>query len=304
MGGKMEKEIYYGHILKGDLLGALDYLKQFSEQADLCARYRAVFARGEYVRYEVDAQLNGILAAYQAYYRDVFYLRVEKKTAADVLRARLAALLGEPEAELSELEQDRLPALFRDRGYRFMGGKTSGYYGPYVWKTTETVSYAVELPDGVQLYTVKLLDGFLCRSWVDHLSFGAIGTGGWTDGDGIINCVKSAWDLDSEAFRVSLLKHEAQHARDLERWPEMSSGDLEYRAKLVELIYSSQRDLLRQFMQEADDADQSNGHSAASGRILRDFSAFAGNRTVSELETEQIRQIAARLLEMDTERRF
>ena len=140
----------------------------------------------------------------------------------------------------------------------------------------ETVSYDVELPDGIRTYPVKLLDGFLARSWIDYLSFGQIGPGGWTDGDGIINCIKSAWDLESEAFRVSLLKHEAQHARDLKVNSQMSSEDLEYRAKLVELIYSGERNLLTAFAQEADGSDRGNGHAMAAQRIVRAFAQVLG----------------------------
>ena len=127
----------------------------------------------------------------------------------------------------------------------------------------------MELPDGVQDYAVKLLDGFVMLSWLDYLSFGEVGTGGWSNGDGLIHCVKSGYDLDSEAFQVSLLKHEAQHAADHARFRGMSSEELEYRAKLVELICSSQRNLLDRFLLEADGARTGNGHGLAAERIDR-----------------------------------
>ena len=73
-----------------------------------------------------------------------------------------------------------------------MGGKTSGYYGPYIWQYEETKNYEVGLPKGTQEYKIALLDGFLTKSWIDYLSFGEISPGGWTDGDGIINCIKSS----------------------------------------------------------------------------------------------------------------
>ena len=134
----------------------------------------------------------------------------------------------------------------------------------------------MELPDGIQTYTVKLLDGFITRGWIDYLSFGEIGPGGWVDGDGYINCVESTWDLESEGFRVSLLKHEAQHARDLETNKDMSSEDLEYRTKLVELIYSGERNLLQTFAQEASPSDKSNSHAIAAYRIVKGFADRLG----------------------------
>lgn len=268
-----KKNIYYGYIIKGDLSGAISYVKQYPEQAELFNRFMDVFEQEQYITYEVDACLNEILTIYQQYYRDAFYLCIDKEKAADKLRSRLAAFLrvSDESAEVDDMEENQIAEAFQSRGIYFMGGKTGGYYGPYIWRTTETKTYEVELPDGVQTYTVKLLDGFITRSWIDYLSFGEIGPGGWTDGDGIINCVKSSYDFDSENFKVSLLKHEAQHAKDLAACKEMSSENLEYRAKLVELIYSSERNLLERFVQEADSSDESNGHASASDRIAEGF---------------------------------
>ena len=290
---------YYGYIVKGDLQGAINYAKQFPEQIDLYNHFLRVFGHEQYITYDGSAELNDILTAYQQYYRDAFYLGINRDQAADTLKKRIIALLGIPDEqiELCDLEQKYLADAFRQWGLHFLGGKTGGYYGPYIWKTSETVSYDVELPDGVQSYSVRLLDGFITRSWIDYLSFGEIGSGGWADGDGYINCVKSAWDFESESFRVSLLKHEAQHARDLEANKDMASEDLEYRAKLVELIYSSERNLLQAFAQEADDSDASNGHATAAYRIIKGFADTLGIKKIapSTLRINQIQEIAKRL---------
>lgn len=273
MPAEFSKNVYYGYLLKGDLTGAVNFVKQFPEQAALYNRFMEVFEKEQYVSYDVPADLNALLTIYQRYYRDVFYLCIGKEEAAGHLRAGLAETLGigDESIELDELEQNQIANAFQSRGLYFLGGRTSGYYGPYVWRTTESMTYQVELPDGIEAYTVKLLDGFIARSWTDYLSFGEIGTGGWTDRDGIINCIKSSYDLESEDFKVSLLKHEAQHASDLKANPDMSPAALEYRAKLVELIYSSKRNLLAYFVQEADSTDQRNGHASASARILDGF---------------------------------
>lgn len=294
-------DIYYGNIIKGDLNAAISYVKQFPEQADLYDRFTDLFEHEQYKTYEVNAELNHVLIAYQQYYRDVFYLRIGKERSAKLLRDRLATLLGVDGVELCDLEQNRLPALFQSNGLYFLGGQTGGYYGPYVWRTTETVSYNVELPDGIQTYAVKLLDGFITRSWINHLSFGEIGPGGWTDSDGCINCVRSAWDFESERFRVSLLKHEAQHARDLAMDKNMSSENLEYRAKLVELIYSSERNLLKAFAQEADASDSANGHAMAADRIMRGFAAAlgVGKLDPTSMPMDQIQTIARKLFAED-----
>lgn len=294
---QMNADIFYGYIVKGDLLSAMDHLQNCDDSAALYARYHALFAQEQYIQYDVPPMLDRILNAYQQYYRDVFYLLMDKDAACSRLQARLIALLGlpTPAPTLDELEQSHLPGVFESEGFFFLGGRTSGCYGPYVWKTTETVSYSVELPDGVQPYTVKLLDGFITRSWLDYLSFGAVTPGGWADADGTINCIKASYDLSSEAFTVSLLKHEAQHTRDLAAHPDLPSATLEYRAKLVELIYSTQRNLLAQFSHEADPSDPANGHGMAAHRLCQQYATLLGHTDYASVPIPQIQSIARTL---------
>lgn len=294
MPAEFSKNVYYGYILKGDLTEAVNYVGQFPEQAVLYHRLMDIFEKEQYVSYDVPADLDALLSIYQRYYRDVFYLCIGKEEAGSRLRAGLVEFFGieDESTSLDDMEQNQVAGAFQSSGLHFLGGRTSGYYGPYVWRTTERMTYQVELPDGAWEFTVKLLDGFIARSWTDYLTFGEIGTGGWTDQDGVINCVKSAYDLESEAFKVSLLKHEAQHASDLKACPDMSSAALEYRAKLVELIYSSERNLLARFAQEADSTDRLNGHAFASARILDDF-ARKSNLSSAEVERLPIPQVQA-----------
>ncbi len=294
MNAEFSKNVYCGYIIKGDLTGAIQYVKQFPDQSELYNRFMEVFEKEQYITYDVDAELNEILTIYQQYYREVFYLCMEREKAADRLKEKLAEFLGTDgkDITLDDMEEQQVARVFISRGFHFLGGRTSGYYGPYIWRTTETQNYEVELPHGIQTYTVKLLDGFISQSWADYLSFGRTGTGGWSDGDGMINCIKSSYDLESEAFKVSLLKHEAQHARDLSINKNMSSEDLEYRAKLVELIYSSQRNLLERFIQEADNSDRSNGHAAAAERIIDGFVRKL-NLNPAEVEKLPNRQVQA-----------
>lgn len=305
MDSDFDRGIYYGCIIKGDLLGAIKYVKGFSEQSVLYNRFMEIFEREKYTVYEADDEINKILVIYQQYYRDVFYLQIEREEAEDRLRLRLLDFFGNADKsiELSDIEQKQAVEYFEKKGFHFLGGRTSGYYGPYIWRTTEIKTYEVELPDGIQKYAVKLLDGFIAKSWTDYLSFGEIGTGGWTDQDGMINCIKSAYDFNSEEFRVSLLKHEAQHARDLLRNKDMPLEELEYRAKLVELIYTEKRNLFRQFLREADGSDLQNGHSSAAAKIL---AGYVGKLNLSREELENLanREVQAVAKELFEEAAF
>lgn len=260
-----------GMIVKGNLRAAMAYLKQFPETTALYQKGAALYQEEHYLTYDVDEELNDILLIYQKYYRDVFYLELPAEEAAQRLRDRLAELFQvTSDPSLDELEEIAGTA-FRRKSLHALMGRTNGYYGPYIWKVEELKHFAVELPEGTQDYAVKFLDEFIMKSWLDYISFGETGTGGWSNGDGLIHCVRSAYDLESEDFQVSLLKHEAQHAMDQARYEGITNEELEYRAKLVELIYSKERRMLERFVSQADATRADNGHGLAAEHIVREF---------------------------------
>lgn len=257
-------------FMNGDIKGAITYMREHEEFKDILPAYTAIFENCEYRSYDIPDALNDILRLYQIYFRDVFYCGLPEPEAAYKLLTGLRLLLNMPDAD-EELLAERLQAAFEANGYHALFGKTQGYYGPYVWRETVPTVYRVELPDGTAEYTVNILKGFVFRSWMDYLTFGRYGTGGWASPDGTINCVEQAYDFESERFLVSLLKHEAQHAMDMKRFPKITPAELEYRAKLVELHYSGDLGLLQKFLSEADESRTGDSHAAASARIRREF---------------------------------
>ena len=275
-------------FLNGDIKGAIAYMREHEEYKDILPAYTAIFEDGEYRMFEVPDALNDILRQYQIYYRDVFYCGLPEAEAADKLRTRLKALLHLPDAG-EELLTERLRSAFEAEGYHALFGKTQGYYGPYIWRDTVPTVYRVELPGGTAEYTVNILKGFVFRSWMDYLTFGRFGTGGWASPDGTINCIAQAYDFESERFLVSLLKHEAQHAVDMKRFPAITPTELEYRAKLVELHYSGDLGLLQKFVSEADESRADDSHAAASARIRREF---------ADTDPADLSAIRARALEL------
>ena len=275
-------------FLNGDIKGAIAYMREHEEYKDILPAYTAIFEDGEYRTFEVPDALNDILRQYQIYYRDVFYCGLPEAEAADKLRTRLKALLHLPDAG-EELLTERLRSAFEAEGYHARFGKTQGYYGPYIWRDTVPTVYRVELPGGTAEYTVNILKGFVFRSWMDYLTFGRFGTGGWASPDGTINCIAQAYDFESERFLVSLLKHEAQHAVDMKRFPAITPTELEYRAKLVELHYSGDLGLLQKFVSEADESRADDSHAAASARIRHEF---------ADTDPADLSAIRARALEL------
>ncbi len=284
-------------FINGDIKGAITYMRGHEEFKDILPAYVAIFENCEYRTFDVSDELNDILRLYQIYYRDTFYCGVPEAEAADRLLAQLRALLNQPDAEEALLAQ-RLQSVFEAEGYHALFGKTQGYYGPYIWRETVPTVYQVQLPDGTAEYTVNILKGFVFRGWMDYLTFGRYGTGGWASPDGTINCVQQAYDFASERFLVSLLKHEAQHTVDMKRFPEITPAELEYRAKLVELHYSGDVGLLQKFLSEADESKAGDSHATASARIKREF-ADTDQGSLSCIQARALELLHAHTKEME-----
>lgn len=284
-------------FVNGDIKGAIAYMRNHEEFKDILPAYVAIFEDCEYRTFEIPDILNDILRLYQIYFRDTFYCRLPEAEAADKLLTGLKVLLDVPDAE-EELLTERLQSVFEAKGYHALFGKTQGYYGPYIWRDTVPTVYRVELPSGTAEYTVNILKGFVFRSWMDYLTFGMYGTRGWASPDGTINCIEQAYDFESERFLVSLLKHEAQHTVDMKQFPGITPAELEYRAKLVELHYSSDLGLLQEFLSAADESKTNDGHAIASARLKLEF-ADMDQTKLFRIQTRALELLHAHTKEME-----
>lgn len=284
-------------FINGDIKGAIAYMRNHEEFKDILPAYVAIFEDCEYRTFEIPDILNDILRLYQIYFRDTFYCRLPEAEAADKLLTGLKVLLDMPDAE-EELLTEQLQSVFEAKGYHALFGKTQGYYGPYIWRDTVPTVYRVELPSGTAEYTVNILKGFVFRSWMDYLTFGMYGTRGWASPDGTINCIEQAYDFESERFLVSLLKHEAQHTVDMKQFPGITPAELEYRAKLVELHYSSDLGLLQEFLSAADESKTNDGHAIASARLKLEF-ADMDQTKLFRIQTRALELLHAHTKEME-----
>lgn len=271
---------YKGLLVQGRLREALDYLSGFPEQAALLRRTERRFTSPRPLYRGDDPLLAALDKTFQTYYNEVFWLALPQPDCDARLLGRLVPLAGIPESDLPadvtaamELVENHLAELLLPRGVHYLGGRTQGYFGPYIWRTTTEQTAQVELPGRVQPCKVCLLSDFIANGWLDYISLGQIGAAGWQDGD-TLYCVLHRYrgGVESEAFQVSFLKHEAQHSYDREVCGETAGVLLEYRAKLVELIYSSGIGCFKGMLCSADDASPANSHAYAAWRIVRDLS--------------------------------
>ena len=125
--------------------------------------------------------------------------------------------------------------------------------------------------------------------------------GAWVGDDGIITCDWRSYDLQSEDFNISMLKHEAQHVMDLRRWPDISSEGLEYRAYLTELIYYETENRLIHFDNSASPDDPGNEYACAAYYVCNDFYQHFQTDDFAAIPIPEIQEYAKELLRRSTQ---
>ncbi|MED1203238.1 hypothetical protein [Heyndrickxia acidicola] len=276
---KFNQNILRGFLVKGELHNAVSYLNQFPSKHKLVERYLSIFNNVPKRKIN-NGVIKDILNIYYTYYKMIFWERKTPKEGEKFLVKTFSKKYGfDPYMKMDELE-NYLKGIIENEGYFFVGGYTSGFFGPYIWEKTEEAHYKVNLLNTDYHLTVKMMDGFISRSWLDFISLGTIGTGGWASENGDLYCVRKSYSkyFDKPRFKVSYLKHEAQHALDKKNYGDMLSKDLEYRAKLIELIYFPDIRKFKHFFYEADGSSKENAHSYASFVIVRDLSRYLFNK--------------------------
>jgi hypothetical protein len=301
---KYNEHEFKSYLWKGQLHEAMNYLSKFADRKGLFEKYRNVFKKGEYYKRTDNEILGGIDRIYQNYYRNVFWMNIPNEDAKKLLFQELWIFCGSK----SDLPNDdnieyEIAKIVKAEGYEYLGGDTQGFCGPYIWESSTKVTYEVELPSGIEPYTIIMMDRFISRSWLDFISFGKTGAGGWVGKNETLCCVSSLYDTESEEFNFSFLKHEAQHAYDKKKYSDITTVDLEYRAKLVELIYWSNDEKIKNILNEADNSNPDNSHSVAAYRIINELSEkifeceYVNDEKAWEDKVDSVKKYAWELLE-------
>lgn len=303
---------YIKYCLTGDVKSGYAFLKSINNPSKSIVKFTGkvenrFFRNKPYRRFKTDITwVRDVLSSYYDYYIETMAVRTDKKTAEmNLLKALKSLPFNASGSDIREVEAS-ISQKFKSIGWNFLGGVTQPYFGPYIYEELEEKIYSVELPDGNRNLPVKLMRKFHSLSWLDYATFGLCGTGGWAKQDGLY-CVVQKYDISSENFQVSYLKHEAQHYDDYFRFPFLSEGKqeiLEYRAKLVELIYSSSDVLFKKFMKEARN-DSHYPHLLASYQIEQGFREHLGSKsndlTTIITDVQQICEVARRLYACNTD---
>jgi len=250
-----------------------------------------------------------IAALFQSYWIDALMQEAPLDVLEERLKGRLHDMLIErgfasaPQGEDTLFEN--VEAFIRGEGYFAQSGRTPPLLDLMIWTTTNTAVESVELTDGTYNVELNYIDDFVSYGWSNFAAFGMASTGGWAKKDGLY-CICRHYDLDSEHFKLSFLKHEARHYADFGLYPELQPADLEYRGKLTELAYSEEGTyrLLERFAKGAHRIGNAP-HPLANWYVIEGLSELlsdgewpADASAWESIPTERIRQAARRLLEI------
>lgn len=151
-------------------------------------------------------------------------------------------------------------------------GKTGRLIDLLVWENEKDTTFTFILRKEKISARVILMKNFRTLGWEEYATLGRYYPGGWTTNNALY-CVEQAYDLKSETFLISYLAHESRHFADYKLFPNLSSPDLEYRAKLTELSLARKMlyKLIAFFISNAN-YNSDNGHSIANYSAIRDLS--------------------------------
>lgn len=141
-----------------------------------------------------------------------------------------------------------------------------------IWDKQSQSEYAVDLPESKLVVKVIFIDHYVLRGAFNYASFGSYQIGGWvSNADSSLFCNKGAYKVRSENFKYSYLQHEAIHFVDIEKYPNLEPADLEYRAKLIEFIYCTEKTIykmLDQYILSASNETRDNSHPYANYHLI------------------------------------
>ena len=256
-----------------------------------------------------DAFVSEVLRLYRGYWWHALKAPAGRDAFGDDLLASLKSLIGPAAAEARDFDtlEPILDDELRQRGFHPQTGRTAPLRELMLWRKQDSRRYHVQLPEGPHDVQVELLDDFVSRGWSAYGRCERGSAGGWATDEKLF-AVVPAYDKDgglgSEAFRVVFLGHETQHFADQNRYPGMPSWELEYRAKLVEMVQAREVSAkrLRGFITAQGD-DEDSPHTYANKRLIAALTRRLGGRSPDQVPVEELQAAARAELLADSARR-
>lgn len=180
-----------------------------------------------------------------------------------------------------------LAKVIQNEGFHCKFFLINGIQDLLIWDKQSLIKYSVTLPEIKIGINVIFIEDYVLRGASDYATFGHSQIGGWASNeDSSLFCNKGTYKLKSEKFQYSYLKHESIHFVDIIDYPNLESADLEYRAKLIELIYCTKKTIykrLDEFIMSASNENRKNAHPFANYHLICQLSKQLFN---NEFETD------------------
>ena len=315
----------YSHVLQGNMNRVLSELDEFPDKE--LTPEELMIKQKFYDRFRnnkpvvdfntADPILQDLLIIYQKYWRSTVLDKEREPEFQETLRDDVISFLITQEyyKDSTPINTEKTERHFGEdlknylslQGYFSATGRTAGIFDLFLWGTENLVKYSVDLPETSVTTTIVFLEDVITMGWEDYASFGKVYPGGWATKEKLY-AVGKAYDTISENFRISYLKHESQHFADYEIFPNLTGADLEYRAKLTELIYAEETlyRLIRTFIRNSS-AEGRNPHAFGNYAVIRDLSRSIFNKDLEAdikewemLSSEIIKRESSNLLTLHT----
>jgi len=311
---------YISLALQGDLSQAESLFSSMNpvttsiSDFELAARFRARFIEQseELSPGTGDTFTDAVVSAYRKYWILTLMGEMSSQNGEDFLESSLRQVLSRRDnAEFSGNTAGvfkLVGEIFDEKGVHYLDTSAPPLRDLFLWKKEKNRKYSVRLTDRTQKVRVTFMSEIYSMGWKQYATLGLVATTGWVEGDRLY-CLEGAYDRSSENFEVSYLKHESRHLADFESFPKLQSADLEYRAKLTELVFAftSTRQLLDDFTSKSAPSPTSP-HAFANYRVTRGVYREMFDKPFPDttnpwqgVSTQSVSAAARSLLQLDTE---
>ena len=319
---KFEQVFFLG--LQGNITNVLSYLDTLHDenlterQTEIKQKYYSRFRNNDenYKFITTDIEVIDLMKLYHNYWRGALldnslikqFDSSLTKSVTGFLKKNYNNIINKSEQDLNENFPEYLQEYLLTRRIYAAAGKTGMFFDLLLHAKETEIIYDVTTPEDTIKVKVVFMEDIISNGWEDYATLGKYYPGGWATTDALF-CVKESYDLGSENFLVSYLKHEGKHFADYKQFPKLGGTDLEYRAKLVELSEAkTSLYILINFFSRNAKYDRQNPHGFANFCILRDLSHLIFNgELVTDTEKwktiafDEINKQATYLLKKNTE---
>jgi len=300
----------YMLAVQGSVLPVLKKLEsdsKYSELHELKKLYKNRFYGGVTDNKKQSSLFDQIINVFQSYWKSSLLQKISTEDGFLKLYNDLRKIslkngvdFGDYGRESAKKLSNYLKNELEKKGVYSLWGITRPYAEFMAWSKQTDKIYSIDLGDTNVDVNVILMDDFISFGWLGYATFDELHTGGWATKEKLF-CVSSKYDKSSEGFKISYLAHEGRHFSDFSLFPNLESTDLEYRAKLTELILSktSLWSVIEKFKNEAAN-NRSSSHAFSSFNLLNNLK-LATQKDIKSLTKEEVQKYSKKLLDENTQ---